>query len=98
MNIPAGDFLMGSTPQQVEQAYRISQQGYGHDGVRQAHWFDGEIPQKKLFLPAFNIMQTPVTQTEYAIFVKETGHRPPFVSPITWQRALLNFKWVGKIY
>jgi len=85
IDIPAGDFLMGSTAQQIEQGYRISQQGYGHDGVREAHWFDSESPQITSHTGAFKIMQTPVTQAEYALFIAETGHRVPFVSPKQWQ-------------
>jgi len=85
IDIPAGDFLMGSTAQQIEEGYRISQKGYGHDGVRGAHWFDSELPQITAHTNAFKIMQTPVTQAEYALFIKETGYHAPFVSPKQWQ-------------
>jgi len=85
VHIPEGRFLMGSTTQQVQQAYEISRQAYGHDGVRQAHWFDTELPQRIAYTKAYRIMKTPVTQEEYAIFVKATGHRVPFVSPKQWQ-------------
>ena len=76
---------MGSSAEQIEAGYQVSQKGYGYDGVRQAHWFDNEAPQRTAHTQAFKIMQTPVTQAEYAIFVKETGHRAPFVSPKQWQ-------------
>ncbi len=85
VDIPASNFLMGSTPAQIEKGYRISQQGYGHDGVREAHWFDSEAPQMTAHTKAFKIMKTPVTQAEYAVFINETGHRAPFVSPKQWQ-------------
>jgi len=85
VTIPAGNFLMGSTAQQIESGYRISQEGYGHDGVRKAHWFDSESPQTSRHTDTFRIMQTPVTQSEYALFIAETGHRAPFVSPKQWQ-------------
>jgi len=85
IDIPAGDFLMGSTDQQIEAGYRISQKGYGHDGVREAHWFDGESPQITAHTNAFKIMQTPVTQAEYALFIEDTGYHAPFVSPKQWQ-------------
>jgi formylglycine-generating enzyme required for sulfatase activity len=85
IDIPAGDFLMGSTAKQIEAGYRISQQGYGYDGVRNAHWFDNESPQQTVYTKAFKIMRTPVTQAEYAVFIKETKHRVPFVRPKQWQ-------------
>ncbi|MDQ6972841.1 MAG: SUMF1/EgtB/PvdO family nonheme iron enzyme, partial [Mariprofundaceae bacterium] len=77
--------LMGSTSEQVEEGYRISAAGYGHEGVRRAGWFDGESPQRRVNLPAYRIEITPVTQQAYADFVRESGHRPPYVSAHEWQ-------------
>jgi len=76
---------MGSTAEQIEQGYRTSRQGYGHDGVRKAGWFDNEAPQKSINLPAFRIQKTPVTQAEYAEFVRATNHPAPFVDQKTWK-------------
>jgi len=84
IDIPAGAFLMGSTPAQVDQGYRISAAGYGHDRVRQAGWFDDEVPQKELTLPAYRIMKTMVTQAEYALFVKQAAYAAPSVDEQTW--------------
>ncbi len=84
IDIPAGEFLMGSTPAQIESAYKISAAGYGHDGVREAGWFDGESPQKRIYLAAFRIQKTPVTQAEYARFIKASDHSAPFVDASTW--------------
>jgi len=84
IDIPAGKFLMGSTVNQIKSAYHISAAGYGHDEVREAGWFNHESPQKKLYLPRFRIQKTPVTQAEYARFIKAT-HRPaPNVDARTW--------------
>ena len=85
IHIPAGDFLMGSTKQQIEQAYQISAQGYGYDGVRKMGWFDQEFPQHTATTQAFDIMQTPVTQAEYNQFIQDTHYPAPFVSVQTWQ-------------
>lgn len=85
VDIPAGKFLMGSTPEQIEAGYRISAAGYGHDRVRQLGWFDAELPQRGVDLPAYRIMKVPVTQADYARFVRETGHAPPFVDAATWR-------------
>jgi len=85
INIPAGNFIMGSSPAQIEQAYQISVKGYGHQGVRQAAWYDAESPQKTIYLDTFRIMQNPVTQAEYAKFIHATKHKAPFVSKKQWQ-------------
>ncbi len=76
--------MAGSTPQQVETAYRISATGYGHDRVREYGWFDHEIPQHRVYLPAYRIQKTPVTQQAYADFIKQSHHEPPFVDATTW--------------
>ena len=85
INIPAGTFIAGSTQAEVNQAYRISAAGYGHDRVHKAGWFDHEIPRQRIFLPAFRIQQKPVSQAEYARFINSTMHPPPFVDAATWQ-------------
>jgi formylglycine-generating enzyme required for sulfatase activity len=56
--IPAGEFLMGSGPED-KQAW------------------DDEKPQHRVYLPAFYLAIYPITNAQYARFVKETGHRPP---------------------
>jgi formylglycine-generating enzyme required for sulfatase activity len=38
---------------------------------------DNEKPQHKVELPAYRIGKYPVMNTEYQVFVKETGHRSP---------------------
>jgi len=85
VTIPAGAFLMGSTPAQVEAGYRISAQGYGHDRVRQFGWFDHEMPQHTVTLAQYRIQKTAVTQREYAQFVTETHYPAPLVDAATWQ-------------
>jgi formylglycine-generating enzyme required for sulfatase activity len=57
--IPAGEFLMGSDPQQDKDAR------------------DDEQPQHRLFLPAYYLAKTPVTNTQYRAFVLATGHEEP---------------------
>ncbi|MDX8411730.1 MAG: SUMF1/EgtB/PvdO family nonheme iron enzyme [Mariprofundaceae bacterium] len=84
VEVPAGPFLMGSTPAQIEQAYRISADGYGNGRVREYGWFDREAPQRSIQLPAFRIQKTVVTNQAYRQFVEETGHSAPHVDKKTW--------------
>jgi len=84
VDIPNGYFLMGSTPSQIKEGYRISAKGYNHDGVRRAGWFDNESPQRRINLPAFRIQKTTVTNAEYDEFITATGHPVPYVTAKTW--------------
>lgn len=68
--IPAGAFLMGTTP---EQAAELARQ-FGHH----PSWLAGEVPQRRIELPAFLIDKYPVTNRRYVTFVKASGARAPF--------------------
>lgn len=67
--IPAGPFLMGTPPQQIEELAR-------RYGVH-PDWLGGEAPQRQIELPAFYIDRYPVTNRQYAAFVQATGQAPP---------------------
>lgn len=49
----------------------------GSDPHRDMHFFEDELPQFKLYLPAFRIARFPVTNTQYKLFIDATGHRVP---------------------
>lgn len=70
--IPEGSFWMGSDRAERRLANRLSSQA-----VREARWFEAELPRRKVTLPAFCIDRFLVTQAQYAVFVARTGHRPP---------------------
>lgn len=76
---------MGSSRSQIEQGYRISAKGYGHDRVRTMGWFEQEYPQHIESTKAYRIMKTAVTQAEYAIFIQETAYPAPYASRQTWK-------------
>ena len=63
--VPAGDFLMGSTDQQVADA--ISQGA-------SADWIKNENPQHSLTLPAYEIGKTEVTNAQFRPFVEGDGY------------------------
>ena len=82
--VPAGPFIFGSDRAEHEYAYRLDEKAYGHSITRQNGWYDDEPQRRTATLPAFEIMKTPVTNALYQVFVRETGHRAPFVDAKTW--------------
>lgn len=65
--IPAGEFLMGSTEEQVKAAG----ERYGGEFV-----YVGEKPQRKVHVDAFLIDIHPVTNKQFKEFLDATGYRP----------------------
>jgi formylglycine-generating enzyme required for sulfatase activity len=67
--VPAGSFLMGTTPREAR--------AFADAFCYHVSWFEGELPQRTVDLPAFAIGRFPVTNLEYAAFCAATGHRTP---------------------
>lgn len=75
--VPAGDFLMGSAPQEVEAVKKE----FGGRALYKDYAFEAEMPKRKVNLKAFYIDTYEVTNRKYKEFMKETGHlAPPFWS------------------
>jgi formylglycine-generating enzyme required for sulfatase activity len=98
--IPAGEFLMGSTREQVEQ---LIAQGANRK------WVEGELPQHSVDLPDYYIAKTLVTNVQYAVFAEATGRGKPVegkedhpVVNVTWHDAMAYCAWLakrtGKVY
>ncbi|MGC9357970.1 MAG: P-loop NTPase fold protein, partial [Anaerolineae bacterium] len=68
--IPTGPFLMGTTTETVETLRQNFAWAQDFD-------FKNELPQHEVTLGAFEIGRYPVTNAEYAVFVKATGHATP---------------------
>lgn len=83
--IPAGAFIRGSDRDEREAAYRLDEKAYGHDITRQNKWYESEINRQSVVTPAFEITRTPITNRQYAAFVRATGHPAPDVGRETWQ-------------
>ena len=67
ISIPAGTFLMGSSPEQAEQAIK--------DGADKK-WVENEKPQHEVDLSEYSIAKYLLTNREYQFFVKEGGRAP----------------------
>jgi len=71
--IPAGEFLMGSTPNEV-QSFKKK---YGDRDMYRKYPFQDEFPKREVFLKSYLIDKNEVTNLEYYQFVRSTGHHPP---------------------
>ncbi|MFH0813511.1 MAG: formylglycine-generating enzyme family protein, partial [Pseudomonadota bacterium] len=105
--VPAGEFLMGSTPQNVVQAKALYQQETGRGPLD--IWFEDEAPAHRVYLDAYYIDRYEVTNGQYKEFVEATNYRKPFnwmdayfrqsnkpVMGIEWEDAQAYATWAGK--
>lgn len=82
INIPASrDVLIGSTSEEIEEILRE------FDGELLRSWIDKQGPQFKTTIGNFKIGKYPVTNFEYALFLKENPYEKP---PSGWSFARIN--------
>jgi formylglycine-generating enzyme required for sulfatase activity len=62
IEIPAGEFVMGSLLGKLGRLFNIQE----------------ELPQRKVYVPAFQIAKYPVTNAQYKAFIDATGYKPPW--------------------
>lgn len=86
VEIPAGEFLMGTSEEEIEHLKRLD---YGLSGKTKdlvfwyaRQWevdgeFDAEKPQRSVFVETYQVGRYPITNAEYRIFVNVTGYVPP---------------------
>jgi formylglycine-generating enzyme required for sulfatase activity len=73
--IPGGVYPLGSDAAERRLGYEMSP-----SFVRSARWYDEwEADPRTVAVEPFLIDRTPVTQEEYAEFVRATGHRAPWI-------------------
>ena len=84
VEISAGRFIMGSDDAEREAAYRMDEAAYGHSATRDRAWYSREILRREVETGAYFIMQRPVTNELYAMFIAATGRPAPYVDEATW--------------
>ena len=83
--VPAGPFVMGSDAAEREAAYQLDEAAYGHSRTREWGWYDNEPARRTVELADYFITRTPITNAQYAAFVRATGHPAPDVDRATWK-------------
>ena len=86
--IPAGEFVMGSTDEEIEAELANLPRAY-------SYILQGEKPQHRVYLDGYWIYQTLVTYVQYNKFCQATGHRVPEYNRIIWQDdyPMTNVNW-----
>lgn len=79
--VPAGPFWMGSDAKERAYAYRI-----GGEAARRDRWFDAELRRQRLTVESYAIDRYLVTNEDYQRFIRQTGHRAPFISDEEYRR------------
>jgi len=102
--VPAGAFWMGTSDAQIAALHKRYEWAKDQD-------FKAEQPQRELTLPEYQIGRYPVTNAEYAEFVRATGRRAPRhwngevypeelashpVVYVTWSDALAYVEWLSE--
>jgi len=101
--VPAGPFTMGTRREDIPALVKK----YGGE----TEWYEQEVPQYEVNLPAFEIGRYPVTNREYQAFIRGAGYRPPAywegdeyppgkgdhpVVNVTWRDAVAYCRWLNK--
>lgn len=111
VTIPAGEFLMGSTPEEASAAYT---QAKLRSSLLEKRTFNAEVPQHKVYLSEYQISRYEITNAQYRAFVEATNRPPPRgqqgeeiwkdenfnagtqpVVGVTWFDAQAYAEWIG---
>ena len=111
VTIPAGEFLMGSTPEEAAAAYT---QAKLRSSLLEKRTFNAEVPQHKVYLSEYQISRYEITNAQYRAFVEATNRPPPRgqqgeeiwkdenfkagtqpVVGVTWFDAQAYAEWIG---
>jgi len=78
--IPAGAFVMGSTTDERDYAYKLD-----GEATRSYGWYDKEA-RRKAQTGGFCIDRYPVINAQYKVFMDDTGRAEPYISPQAYER------------
>ncbi len=111
ITIPAGEFLMGSTPKEAEAAYT---QAKLRSSLLEKYTFDTEVPQHEVYLSEYQISRYEITNAQYRAFIEATNRPTPRgqqgeeiwkdgnfnadtqpVVGVTWFDAQAFAEWIG---
>jgi len=73
VEVPGGTFPMGTSEKRIAELVR--RYDWAKEWVEKK-WFDDEKPQHPIALPSFRIGKYPVTNAQFAFFVRESGYEP----------------------
>ncbi|MGF1603578.1 MAG: formylglycine-generating enzyme family protein [Thermosynechococcaceae cyanobacterium] len=99
--IEAGEFIAGSDRKERDYAYQISADSVtsapSETELRQSRWFEGEPKREVRSQPTFCISRNLVTNADYQVFVKATGHPSPGISEADYQTQGFLVHPYGKV-
>ncbi len=89
VSIPEGTFLMGSTAEEANAAYKDAKL---RSSMLEQHTFDTELPQHQVYLSAYEISQYEITNAQYRAFIEATNRPTPrgHNGEDTWADESLN--------
>jgi len=88
--IPNSIFYMGSTEPERENAYRVDEGAYKSSVTRNQGWYEYELPQHEVRVRKFFITKTPITNYQYAAFIKDKRREAPDVDVVDWNTYGVN--------
>ena len=111
IEIPAGEFLMGSSPEEIAS---LASEANFRGAMVDRHTFEAEITSHNVVLQAYGISRHEITNAQYKLFIENTRRPKPrsnqgediwqeekFANPelsivgVTWFDAQAFAEWIG---